>query len=128
MIILNRKFKKLICIALFLIFLCCMITSSVNAKFASEEEFDGKTAIKEVDTAVNNTAVMIISVARVVGAAIAIIMLFAIAIKYMVSSAGDRADIKKHAVAYVVGAVILFGAVGVLGAIQGIADKIGDKS
>lgn len=126
MIELNEFVKKLICIILVLIFLCCIITSSVHARFATETEFDeGAELGEEVDDAVNNTAITAITIARVVGATIAIVMLFAIAIKYMVSSAGDRADIKKHAVAYIVGAVILFGAVGILGAIQGIADKIG---
>lgn len=120
----NIKFNKVICVFLLVSCLLCMMTSSVNAKFATEDEFDGETALGDVDTAVNSTAVTLISIARIVGVAIATVMLLVISIKYMISSAGDRADIKKHAVAYVIGAVVLFGAVGILGAIQGIADKI----
>ncbi len=116
----KNLFKKLICIALLVLFLCCMVTSSVNAEaFAKPSEFDNKGVTDEnVNNLVNNTAVTVIAIARVTGATIAIVMLLVIAIKYMVSSAGDRADIKKHAVAYVVGAVVLFGAVGILGIID----------
>lgn len=121
----NKILKKLICIFLVLVLLYCIMISSVSAKFAEEDEFEGEVALEEVDTAVNNTAAIAISIARVASAGIAIVMIFVISIKYMVSSAGDRADIKKHAVAYIVGAVILFGAVGILGAIQGIAENIG---
>lgn len=60
-----------------------------------------------------------IIIMRVVGVTIAIVMLLAVAMKYMLSSAGDRADIKKHAIVYVVGAMLLFGAVGILGVIDG---------
>lgn len=124
---LSKVLRKLICMILVITFLWCVVTSSVSAKFGEESDFEQQTALGDVDTAVDNTAAIAITIARVVGATIAIVMLFVIAIKYMVSSAGDRADIKKHAVAYVVGAVILFGAVGILGAIQGIADNIGGK-
>ena len=41
-------------------------------------------------------------------------VLMTIAAKYMMASAGDRADIKKYAFNYIVGAVILFAASGIL--------------
>ena len=44
--------------------------------------------------------------------------------RYMLSSAGDRADIKKHAIAYVVGAVILFGVTWILGILVNIGESI----
>ena len=34
------------------------------------------------------------------------------------ASAGDRADIKKYAVNYIIGAIILFGTTGILGIVQ----------
>lgn len=112
--------KKSICIALLVLFLCCMVTSVVNAEaFGSPSDFESTTISDEtVNNLVNNTAVTVIAIARVTGVTIAIVMLLVIAMRYMVSSAGDRADIKKHAVAYVVGAVVLFGAVGILGIID----------
>lgn len=112
--------KRLICITLLIACLSCLLISVANAtgSFADPSEFDNAGNAEEINSIVDNTAITIISVARVVGVAIAIVMLLVIAMKYMVSSAGERADIKKHAVAYVVGAVILFGVVGILGIIE----------
>ncbi len=45
---------------------------------------------------------------------IAVVMLIVLAMKYMFAAPGDKADIKKHAVVYVVGAVVLFAASGIL--------------
>ena len=66
----------------------------------------------------------IISVLRIVATGVAIIMITAVAIKYMSAAPGDRADIKKHAVVYIVGAVVLFGASGILTIIQNFAGNI----
>ena len=45
-------------------------------------------------------------------------MLTVLAIKYMASSANERATIKQNAVVYVIGAVVLFGAAGILQIIE----------
>ena len=52
---------------------------------------------------------------RIICVTIAIVILLTISMKYMMSAPGDRADIKKHAVHYVIGAFILFGASALLG-------------
>ena len=51
---------------------------------------------------------------KVAGVGIAVIMLIVLAMKYMFSAPGDKATIKKHAIVYIVGAVILFGASGLM--------------
>ena len=51
---------------------------------------------------------------RLVGVGVAVIMLIVLAMKYMVAAPGDKADIKKHAIVYVVGAVVLFAATSIL--------------
>ena len=53
----------------------------------------------------------------VIAAAVAIVILIWLAIKYMSAAPADKADIKKSAVTYVIGAVLLFAASGVLGII-----------
>ena len=68
-----------------------------------------------------NVGGMVLAVVQAVGVAVAIIMLIAVAIKYMSSAPNDRAEIKKHAIVYVVGAVIMFGASGILGIISEFA-------
>lgn len=57
---------------------------------------------------------IILSVIQVIGISVATIMLIALGIKYMVSSAADRAEIKKHAITYVFGALIMFGSAGLV--------------
>lgn len=72
----------------------------------------------EADSAANIIISSILSVIRTVAAAIAIIILIMIACKYIIASAGDRADIKKYAVNYIIGAVILFSASALIGIVK----------
>lgn len=78
-----------------------------------------------VETGASNSAGKIvgtvITAARIIGVCFAVVMLLAIAMKYMTAAAGDKADIKKSAVAYVVGAIVLFAVTGILGIIQQFA-------
>lgn len=64
---------------------------------------DAKTATIDIISAILNTI-------RVASAGIAVVILIVLACKYMMASAGDRADIKKYAVNYIIGAFIMFGA------------------
>lgn len=66
----------------------------------------------------------VITITRVICSAVAVTMLIAVAMKYMVAAPGEKADIKKHAVIYVVGAVIMFACTGILGIIQKFAGSI----
>ena len=61
---------------------------------------------------------------RVIGVCVAIVMLLTIAMKYMTAAPGDKADIKKSAVQYVVGAIVLFGVVGILTIISNFSANI----
>ncbi len=87
----------------------------------------GKVEEEEGVTELNDSAVSItgaiLSVVKYVATGIALIMIVVIAAKYMLASAGDRADIKKHAVAYVTGAMILFGSAAIVNLIQNFADS-----
>ena len=62
-------------------------------------------------------------VVQVVGVGVAVIMLVVLAIKYISAAPSDKAEIKKHAVVYVVGAIVLFAASGILGIIRTFADQ-----
>ena len=55
---------------------------------------------------------------QIIGSATAICMILALGIKYVVSSVEEKAEIKKHAVVYVVGAIFVFGAVNIVALIQ----------
>ena len=63
-------------------------------------------------------------VVQVIGVGVAVIMLVVLAIKYISAAPGDTAEIKKHAVVYVVGAIVLFAASGILSLIRRFAVEI----
>lgn len=69
-----------------------------------------------------------ITIVQVVGSGVAIIMLVVLAIKYISAAPGDKAEIKKHAVVYVIGAIVLFAASGILGIVKNFAGNINDES
>lgn len=74
-----------------------------------------------IATSTKNVAGQILGVVQIIAVAVAVIMLIVLAIKYISSAPNDKAEIKKHAVIYVVGAVLLFGAAGILELIQQFA-------
>lgn len=61
---------------------------------------------------------------KIVAVTIAIIMLLVLAMKYMTSAPGEKAEVKKHAIVYVVGAVILFSTTGILTIIQNFSSSL----
>ncbi len=58
------------------------------------------------------------------GYAIAVGMLMYIGIKYMMASANEKADLKKGAISYVIGAILLVAASSVFGIINSIGQTI----
>lgn len=81
----------------------------------------GATASGNVVSSVKNISGSVITIARVICAAVAVSMLAILGMKYMTAAPGEKADIKKHAVVYIVGAVIMFACTGILGIIQNFA-------
>lgn len=120
----KSKLKKIITLALVVFLLITLVTvveatgngAKVTQLFKGAANPEGSKTIKNILSAV-------LGVVRTVGAAVAIIMLMTIAVKYIMASAGDRADIKKYAVNYVIGAIILFGTTGILGIVQNFVNS-----
>lgn len=94
----------------------------IVSNFATVNAFDGyaNIAAKESSLATKAGEIggTILGVAQVVGMAVAVIMLVVLAIKYISSAPNDKAEIKKYAVVYIVGAVVLFAASGLVGIIR----------
>lgn len=86
----------------------------------SESYKDNTNTVAKVNTI---TSTVITSI-RVIGIAVAIVMLLTVAMKYMTAAPGDKADIKKSAIQYVVGAIVLFGVVGILEIISRFSSAI----
>lgn len=81
---------------------------------------------EDANSTVMNAGGKILGLAQIVGVGVATIMLVVLAIKYMSSAPGDKAEIKKHAVVYVVGAILIYAASGVLAILQAFAEGMAD--
>lgn len=117
----NKTVKVL---SMLLVILMCVITLSTVAFAATETIVNPGDIVPEAtDTSnrVQTIAGKILGVVQVIGVAVAVIMLIVLAIKYISAAPNDKAEIKKHAVVYVVGAVVLFAASGILEVIKTLA-------
>lgn len=124
--------SKLNKVSRIIITLLIMFSMFFTIVYADDGNFDvdafegvGEGKLTNAKGYINNTAATVISAMRIICVTIAIVILLVIAIKYMMSAPGDRADIKKHAVHYVISAAILFGVTGILTIINNFATAIG---
>lgn len=119
-----KNVKKVIAISIILMFIFAI--ANCNSAFAYDfmETINNQvnaTASGNATDSVKSVAGSIITIARVICAGVAVAMLTILGIKYMSSAPSEKADIKKHAVPYVVGAVIMFGCTGILSIIEQFA-------
>ena len=124
-----KKTRNLrILITLLLVVFCILrfVSTVSNAYNWSTQinSLDNSNGYTNVNNKVTNVVGAAISVIRIIGTGVAIIMLVAIAIKYMSAAPGERAEIKKHAVPYVVGAIVLFASTNILKIIQDFSQNI----
>ena len=122
----NKKvFLKLVCLFIVLIsFLMIVVPTGVEAEYSYSSHLDDSDW-KDYDTTVssvtNNVMLTIVSVIRIVGTGVSIIMLTYVAIKYMSAAPQEKAEFKKSATAMVVGAIVLFGTTQIIGVISKFA-------
>ena len=110
---------KKIFVSILMIMLIISFCYDVVLAFDVTKKFGGSTP-NETAGAARKILGGILAVVIAVGVTTAVVILMVIGIKYLIASAGDRADIKKYAVKYIIGALILFSASGLIG----IAQKI----
>ncbi len=79
-------------------------------------------------TDVSNVAGMVIYVIQIIAFTAAVIMLIFLGIKFLTASPEGKAEVKKSAVIYVVGAILLFAATGILGIVRNLAGSISSTS
>ena len=121
----NKTIVKIFTIAILFV----ILASSASMVFAADP-LDGVIttvgAGSESTTGgkVNTVANTIIGVIQIVGVAIAVIMLIWLGVKYVSASPNEKADVKKGAMIYVVGAVMILAATGVLGIVKNIVADI----
>lgn len=117
----DKKLVKIFIVFLDLIILASIFSNVILA--AGVSDFSGKSdLLGDANKSVINILGTILEVVRIIGAAVALAMLMIIGVRYLLASAGDRADIKKYAMNYVIGAFVLFGASGLLGLAKNFVD------
>ena len=106
----NKKFFKLFLMSFLTVMFLLVLSHNVLAAGLTDKVNPNETATGSFKNAME----IIIGLFQVVAIGMAAIMLIVLAIKYMSSSSNEKAEIKKHAVVYLVGACIAFGAAGIL--------------
>ena len=108
------KVTTILLIVLAMVFTFCTPAFAAGFEETIEATKDTSGATEGVLYIINS----ILFIAQVIGMGVATIMLIVLAIKYIAASPNDKAEIKKHLVVYVVGALILFTASGLLGIVR----------
>lgn len=108
-----------------ILMLILTFTTQVFADVPDPSDFDGDTS-SEGAGKLSNFGNIVLGMVQVVAVAVAVIMLVVLGVKYMSAAPSDKADIKKSATGYIVGAVLLFGATGVLQIIKSLGDSLGN--
>ncbi len=124
----RRKVIKFILIFLVILFICNIaICSTSQADNFGGLTVEGLTASAKDKSSAGNSILSFIQgllvVIQVTATGVAVIMLIVLAIKYISSAPSEKADIKKSAMIYVVGAIILFAGSGILAIIRSFAEK-----
>lgn len=129
----NNKLEKVFVISITFLMILTVFSNVVYAGGESEAiEFEPAYGISDVKGSASNIgnnvqagANAIVGIVQVVGMAAAVIMLIVLAIKYVSAAPGEKADIKKSAVIYIIGAVLLLCAAGVLELIKNLGTSVG---
>lgn len=102
-----------------------VIVSIVNVSFASNFDFTrfDENSVDSADTVAQRAMGTAINIIRIVGTGTSIVMLTYMGIKYMMAAPSEKADFKKSAGIFVLGAVLIFAATNILGIIADFADK-----
>ncbi len=126
----NRKVIRIVSILLMVLMVVSMLSCSVFAadkevvnsdQFTNLNQFNNKSTDAETAGVFQGFIATAINLVQVVGMAVAIIMLVVMAIKYISAAPSEKAEIKKSATVYIVGAIVLFAAAGILQVIKNFA-------
>lgn len=115
----NNKLLKISLIIITIISIVC-ITGIANAD-AFPKSIDGTES--PVSNNVSGYANTILGVVQVIGYSAAVIILAWLGVKYIMASPDGKAEIKKQAFAYLLGALLLFAAGAIVGWIKGAIDN-----
>lgn len=115
------KLMKLICILICLV----SVLSNITTVMAYTVPFDGDSSkIAVTVPKVQKIVGTVLDVVRIIGAAVALIILMWIGAKFMMAAPSERANIKQYSMNYITGAIILMGASAILGIVKDVAQRV----
>ncbi len=119
----NRKVIKVLSILLMVAMVAMMLSTAVFAAndYTDLGQFKDKSKDGQTAGVFQGFIATIINIVQVVGMGVAIIMLVVMAIKYISAAPSEKAELKKSATIYIVGAIVLFAATGILQVIKNFA-------
>ena len=114
----KMRIKMLKIIYLFIIFIYifsmfsfCKAYTTSNYSGSTRSEFDGVSKLMKA----------LVAAIQAAGTGIAAMMLFIIGAKYVMGSADGKAEIKQYAVPFTIGALVFFGATGIVSMLKTMA-------
>lgn len=111
--------RKIFVLMAFTLLVCFVVSNYYSVQAASSIPFNGEMKVgQEGIESTKSLLSSILGIVRIIGMTVAVVMLAVIACKYMLSAPGDRADLKKYLPIYITGAIVLFGASGLVGMIR----------
>lgn len=124
-----RKILSVVLIAIIAITILFSFTTMVNAADSDDGVFTApKGQTSEFTTWVVNKGGIVLGAFQAVGTTIAVVMLVWLGIKYIMASPDGKAEIKKQAFAYILGAVLLFGATAIIQVVKNVAKEESDSA
>ena len=118
-----KKCWKCIFAILILLSMTFVIPTNVLADNFDFEQFEGK-RVEPVENATQYTMSTIIEVIQIVGTAISIMALTYIGMRYMMAAPDEKAEFKKSAYIYIVGAIMVFASSNILAIIFSFAEGL----
>ena len=112
---------------LLLVMLCFVILgsfSTVSAVMSVSGTYKGTVTATDAQSSITTITSTVLTAIRYAGSGIALIMLTVIFIKYMLSAASERAEIKKNLIPFTIGAIVLFAASNLVTVLQKVTEKV----
>lgn len=120
---LNNKILKITLIAITILSILLLLGGSIFASGTGVFDVpEGKSST--LSGKATSIGGVILGVFQAVGTVIAVVILVWLGIKYIMASPDGKAEIKKQAFGYILGAVLLFGAVWLVPLIQGLVGNM----
>ena len=115
----KKIFLKII--SLLVIFFCIWLICNVNFVNALTTEGYGGGNLPGGSEGIKKLMLTIVSAIQAAGTGIAAMILLIIGAKYVLGSADGKAEIKQYAVPFTIGALVFFGATGIVQLLQRLA-------